>query len=111
MRYCFGIDIGGTTVKIGLFSEEGKLMDRWEVPTRKESEPSGLLKDVKASLEKCLEEKKIKKEDILGIGMDAPGPVTADGVLHNAVNIGWGAVKLGELAEETIGISPVYVGN
>ncbi|MBR4935130.1 MAG: ROK family protein, partial [Anaerotignum sp.] len=111
MRYCFGIDIGGTTVKIGLFSAEGKLMDRWEVPTRKESEPSGLLKDVKASLEKCLEEKKIKKEDILGIGMDAPGPVTADGVLHNAVNIGWGAVKLGELAEETIGISPVYVGN
>ena len=58
MRYCFGIDIGGTTVKIGLFSEEGKLMDRWEVPTRKESEPSGLLKDVKASLEKCLEEKR-----------------------------------------------------
>ena len=111
MRYCFGIDIGGTTVKIGLFSETGELLDRWEVPTRKGNEPSGLLEDVKASLEKCLEEKKIKKEDILGIGMDAPGPVTADGVLHNAVNIGWGAVKLGELAEDILGISPVRVGN
>ena len=111
MKYCFGIDIGGTTVKIGLVSAQGEIVARWEVPTRKGSDPSGLLMDVKASLEGCLAERKIEKADILGIGMTAPGPVTADGVLHNAVNIGWGAVKLAEEAEKIIGISPVFIGN
>ena len=111
MKYCFGIDIGGTTVKIGLFSEAGAILDRWEVPTRKGNAPAELLKDVKISLENCMQEKGMAKEDILGIGMAAPGPVTADGVLQNAVNIGWGSVKLGKEAENIIGISPVRIGN
>ncbi|MGN0134037.1 MAG: ROK family glucokinase [Anaerotignum sp.] len=111
MRYCFGIDIGGTTVKIGLVMEDGSIAANWEIPTRKGSDPAGLLEDVKASLENCLQEKKIAKEDILGIGMAAPGPVTADGVLHGAVNIGWEDVNLAEEAERIIGISPVRIGN
>ena len=111
MKYCFGIDIGGTTVKIGLFSEAGEMLDRWEIPTKKGDDPAELLKDVKISLENCMQEKRMAKEDILGIGMAAPGPVTADGVLQNAVNIGWGSVKLGEEAEKIIGISPVRIGN
>ena len=111
MKYCFGIDIGGTTVKIGLFSEAGEMLDRWEIPTRKGNDPAELLKDVKISLENCMQEKRMAKEDILGIGMAAPGPVTSDGVLQNAVNIGWGSVKLGEEAEKIIGISPVRIGN
>ena len=111
MQYCFGIDIGGTTVKIGLFAETGEMLDRWEIPTRKGREPFGLLVDVKASLEDCMAKKNIGKTDILGIGMTAPGPVTADGVLQNAVNIGWGSVKLAEEAEKVIGISPVRAGN
>ena len=111
MKYCFGIDIGGTTVKIGLVAENGEIVTRWEVPTRKGSDPSGLLEDVKASLENCMAERNIVKENILGIGMAAPGPVTSDGVLHGCVNIGWGDVDLDDLAEEIIGISPVRIGN
>ena len=111
MNYCFGIDIGGTTVKIGLFSETGEIVARWEIPTRKESEPTGLLEDVKDAMEACLTGQNVSRENILGIGMTAPGPVTADGVLQNAVNIGWGAVKLAEEAERIIGISPVRIGN
>lgn len=111
MRYCFGIDIGGTTVKIGLVEEGGSIVSHWEIPTRKGKEPAGLLADVKASLEGCLRERNIPKEDILGIGMAAPGPVTADGMLHGAVNIGWGDVNLAEEAERIIGISPVRIGN
>ena len=111
MNYCFGIDIGGTTVKIGLFSEKGELVTRWEIPTRKESEPTGLLEDVKDALEGCMIGQKISREDILGIGMTAPGPVTADGILQNAVNIGWDRVNLAEEAEQIIGISPVRLGN
>ncbi len=111
MKYCFGIDIGGTTVKIGLVAESGAILHRWEVPTRKESDPTGLLEDVQASLEDFMAERSIKKEDILGIGMDAPGPVTEDGVLHGTPNIGWGDVELAKLAEEILGISPVNIGN
>ena len=111
MKYCFGIDIGGTTVKIGLFDKKGEIQSRWEIPTRKETEPKGLLQDIRASLESRMAELGILKEDILGIGMDAPGPVTEDGILHNAVNIGWGAVRLAEEAEQYIGISPVRIGN
>lgn len=111
MNYCFGIDIGGTTVKIGLVTEAGELVSRWEIPTRKESNPTGLLRDVKASLEVHLKERKISKTEILGIGMTAPGAVTADGILHGAVNIGWGDVNLAAEAERILEISPVLVGN
>lgn len=111
MKYCFGIDIGGTTVKIGLVSEEGKILTRWEIPTRKGNNPLGLLEDVKAALEDCMAKRNIRKEEILGIGMAAPGPVTEDGILHGTVNIGWGDVDLGAEAERIIGISPVATGN
>lgn len=111
MRYCFGIDIGGTTVKIGLVAESGEIVTRWEIPTRKGNDPAGLLADVKASLEECMQDRHIAKEEILGIGMAAPGPVTGDGVLHGAVNIGWGDVDLAGEAERIIGISPVKIGN
>ena len=111
MKYCFGIDIGGTTVKIGLVAENGEIVTRWEIPTRKGSDPAGLLEDVKVSLANCMAEREIEKADILGIGMAAPGPVTEDGVLHGCVNIGWGDVDLDDLAEDVIGISPVRIGN
>ena len=111
MKYCFGIDIGGTTVKIGLVAENGEIITRWEIPTRKGSDPAGLLEDVKISLVNCMSERNIEKADILGIGMAAPGPVTEDGVLHGCVNIGWGDVDLDDLAEDVIGISPVRIGN
>ena len=34
MKYCFGVDVGGTTVKIGLFQADGVLVDKWEIKTR-----------------------------------------------------------------------------
>ncbi len=111
MKYCFGIDIGGTTIKIGLVEKTGVIEQRWEVPTRKGSDPTGLLEDVKASIAACMTEKGLEKEDILGVGIAAPGPVTADGVLHGCVNIGWGDVNLAAMAQKVLGISPVRVGN
>ena len=118
MGYCFGIDIGGTTVKIGLAAEDGTLLEGWEIPTRREPTPEGLLLDIRVSILDRLDrelyrgkKQKIRRADILGIGMAAPGAVTADGILHGAVNIGWGDVALAKEAERIIGISPVCVGN
>ncbi|KAF5075845.1 Glucokinase [anaerobic digester metagenome] len=111
MEYCFGVDIGGTTVKFGLFSQKEGLLEKWEIPTKKGSEPTPLLKDIKVSIEECLSKNGLKKEDLAGIGMAAPGPVTEDGCLRGTVNIGWGDVFLGKKAEKLIGVSPVYIGN
>lgn len=111
MEYCFGVDIGGTTVKMGLFSGEGELLEKWEIPTKKGTDSKPLLKDVGEEMEKCLSRKGIKKEEIAGVGMAAPGPVNEEGLLRGAVNIGWGDVFLGREAEKIMEIFPVFIGN
>lgn len=55
MRYCMGVDVGGTSVKLGLFEIEGKLLDKWEIPTRKENHGEQILPDVAASILEKLE--------------------------------------------------------
>ena len=62
MEYCFGVDIGGTTVKMGLFTIEGKLLEKWEIKTRTEQEGEAILPDVADSLNQKMEEKKLGKE-------------------------------------------------
>lgn len=111
MKYCFGVDIGGTTIKIGLFSKKDGFLEKWEIPTKKGKDPKPVLRDIGETLEKCRRRNGIKKEEIIGIGMAAPGPVTEDGLLRGAVNIGWGDVLLGEEAQKILGITPVFIGN
>ena len=62
--YAFGIDVGGTTVKMGLFSTDGVLLESWEIPTRKEDAGSNILPDIAAAIEKKLNEKGLEKDDI-----------------------------------------------
>ena len=50
-NYCFGIDIGGTTVKCGLFSNDGTLIEKSEIPTRKEDNGSHILDDIKLHID------------------------------------------------------------
>ena len=111
MTYYCGVDIGGTSTKIGLFSWEGKLLERIEIPTPKASEPTGLLEDIYCEIIKFTKTYEFEKKDILGIGILAPGPVNEDGILYGTVNIGWGTIALGKMAEEMWGISPVAIGN
>lgn len=109
-QYVFGVDIGGTTVKLGLFDVEGKLLDKWEIPTRTEEKGSHILPDIAASIEKKIEEKKIAREMIAGVGVGAPGPVDSTGVVHRAVNLGWGMFSIKQTLEEIIHL-PVMAGN
>ena len=88
--YAFGVDIGGTTVKIGLFDKEGCVLDKWEIPTVKDNEGTSILPDVAQSLLDKMKEKGIEKEDIMGIGVGAPGAVNSEGtIVGGAVNLGW----------------------
>ena len=57
MKYCYGVDIGGTTVKMGLFEENGNILDKWEIVTRVEDEGKEILPDIAVSiLEKTKEQ-------------------------------------------------------
>ena len=86
-KYAFGIDLGGTTVKEGLFNEK-------EIPTRTEENGKNILPDIAKSLKDKIKEKKLDPSDILGIGIDVPGPVLDGGIVNNCVNLGWGVVNV-----------------
>lgn len=86
---CIGIDVGGTTVKIGLFETTGEVLEKWEVPTRKEEGGKYILGDVAASIRKKIAEKQISLDQIAGAGMGVPGPVMPDGYVEVCVNLGW----------------------
>ncbi len=86
---CIGIDIGGTSVKLGIFTVEGKLLEKWEVPTRKENNGSQILPDVAESIKKKLKEMGIEKDDVIGAGVGVPGPILPDGSVEVCVNLGW----------------------
>ena len=89
-EYCFGIDIGGTTVKMGLFRTDGTLLDKWEIPTRTENGGEAVLPDIAASALSRLGKMGIKKDDVEGIGIDVPGPINEEGVVPHTANLGWG---------------------
>ena len=88
-KICIGIDVGGTSVKLGLFTRAGELLYKWEVPTRTEEGGKFILPDVAASIKTVLEEKGIDRNDIAGAGMGVPGPVMPDGYVEVCVNLGW----------------------
>ena len=90
MKYCFGVDIGGTTVKLGLFTTEGEIVDKWEIKTRTENQGEAVLPDIAAALNEKLEEKQIPKDEVEGIGVGVPAPVDSEGVVQNTANLGWG---------------------
>ncbi len=110
-KICFGIDVGGTTVKMGIFTTEGKLAESWEIPTRKEDEGSHILEDICKQIEEKLVEKQINRADLLGVGIGIPGPITKDGTVLNCVNLGWGVFNVEEKLSEMLGGVTVKAGN
>ncbi len=109
-KYAFGVDIGGTTVKLGLFDQDANVLTKWEITTSKENNGEQILPDVAASIEKVLVEMNIAKEEVIGVGVGAPGPVDDAGVIDRALNLGWGVFNISETLEKLLGI-PVKSGN
>lgn len=107
---CIGIDIGGTTVKIGIFTADGALLRKWEVPTRKEEEGKYILGDIAASIKEKTEEWQMPHADFVGAGMGLPGPVEPDGHIPFCVNLGWKEGNPQEELSKLLGM-PVKSGN
>lgn len=102
MRYGFGVDIGGTTVKIAFFDEQGKMLDKWQITTNTSNGGSAILPDTAKSIRDYLQKNQIEDDHIIGVGVGVPGPVDEQGIVNRCVNLGWGVVDLhGELARLT----------
>ena len=112
-KYAFGVDVGGTTVKLGLFNDEGQVLDKWEIPTVKDNGGEKVLPDIAASIKNKMQEKNITAADLVGVGIGAPGAVNADGFMVNgAVNIGWGSFDLAETLKKELNLDvTVKAGN
>ena len=110
MRYGFGIDVGGTTVKLAYFNEQGNLLHKWEIPTDVSDSGSRILPDIAAAVERYLREYSIDKTEVIGIGIGVPGPVSSKGVVNKCVNLGWGVFNIAEELSSLTGL-PVKAGN
>lgn len=109
-KYAFGVDIGGTTCKIGFFETSGKLLDKWEIKTNTENNGEAILPDVARAVDNKLAQEGISKDEVQGIGIGVPGPVKSNGVVNRCVNLGWGVVSVAEELGNQTGLA-VKVGN
>ena len=95
-NYVFGVDVGGTTVKMGLFDKEGNVLEKWEIPTRTENCGEKILPDIAAAIKEKMAQKSIAAEKVAGVGIGVPGPVEKSGIVHKAVNLGWKEMNMKE---------------
>ncbi len=104
MEYIFGIDVGGTTVKIGLFTVTGDLLEKWEIPTHTANGGNAILPDIAQSLKQKMKEKNIPLSMLKGAGIGVPGPVLEDGTVNHCVNLGWGKKNVAKELSDLLGV-------
>ncbi len=110
MRFGFGIDVGGTTVKLAFFNEAGEMLKAWEIPTVTANGGSRILPDIAEAVLSFLAEERIEKDQIIGLGVGVPGPVDSQGVVNRCVNLGWGVFNIAQELEKLTGLR-VVAGN
>jgi glucokinase len=110
-KYCFGVDLGGTTVKLGLFDTQGNVLDKWEIPTRTQDNGKNILPDIAGAVLDKISEKNIERNNIAGVGIGVPGPVDEAGVIYKAVNLGWDVMNITEILGGLLGGLKVKAGN
>ena len=110
-KKCVGIDVGGTSVKLGLFELDGTLLDKWEVRTRKEENGKNIIPDIAASVKEKLAQHGLTTEDLCGAGLGVPGPVMPDGFVEVCVNLGWRNINPGKELSSLLDGILVETGN
>ena len=110
--HAVGVDLGGTSIKLGLFTCGGALVKKWEIPTNRADQGSRILPEIADSISGVLAEENIPHEQIQGIGIGVPGPVDGNGTVNKCVNLGWGVFNLRERMNELLPDIPnVAAGN
>lgn len=106
----FGIDLGGTTCKLGLFKTDGSLLEKWEIPTDISGNGKNILPSIAEAVRKKMDEHGIRQEQVLGAGIGVPGAVDEQGVVNRCINLGWGIVPVAQELEKLTGI-PAFAAN
>lgn len=109
-RYVFGIDIGGTAVKCGLFTEDGQLKEKWEIPTNREKEGKKVPQEIADTILNKCKERGIEKEQVVGVGLGVPGPVREDGYVSHCPNLKWKDMQVNETMSKLTGF-PAMAAN
>ena len=105
-QVCFGVDIGGTTVKLGLVSQEGDLLERREFSTQREL--NGAFDDIAGHIRQVKES--FPEDFCVGVGVGVPGPVVDQSLVRGCVNLGWGDIDVAQELGRRVGL-PVRAGN
>ena len=112
-EYAFGIDLGGTTAKVGLFTTAGELLEKWEVPTDTSHAGEHILANLAAAIRGKMEEKSLSAQQVEGVGVGVPGPVLDSRIVPIVcANLGgWGDRNVAEDLSALLDGLPVLVGN
>ena len=112
-EYAFGIDLGGTTAKIGLFTTSGALLEKWEVPTDTSNAGEHILENLAAAILGKMKEQSIDPEQVEGVGIGVPGPVQDASVVPIVcANLGgWGEQNVSARLSGLLDGLKVLVGN
>ena len=110
MKYGFGVDLGGTTVKIAYFDINGEMLHKWEIPTVTADGGKQILPDIAKAIDGYIKENNIDPASIIGIGIGVPGAVLPDGTVNKCINLGWGVFNIQDQLEQLTGY-PVKAGN
>ena len=102
----FGVDVGGTNCKLGLFDESGNLLEKWEIPTDR----TRVCEDVYAELCGKLAQRGLPREAVRGIGMGLPGTKDRQG-RFTCPNLDWDCYPAGNIMRQVSGGMTVYTGN
>lgn len=108
MQICFGVDVGGTSIKFGMFDTKGNLLESWQVPTRL---GEVLFEDVAEQIIAKTKEKGFTRSDVLGVGIGVPGPVRDSGYVGACVNLDLYNVNVADGLQGFLTDVPVAVTN
>ena len=107
----FGVDVGGTTIKTGLFEDNGRLIEKYEIPTDKTEQGRHIIDNITEHLRIVLKEKGMEISQCRGVGIGLPGPVDSEGNILGCVNLGWGTFNIEQEFSKKFGGLPVKAGN
>lgn len=110
-KYVFGVDVGGTTIKMGLFDKNANVLKKWEIPSVTANGGERILPDIAESICSICEEMTIGLDEVAGVGIGVPGPVDASGTVYKTVNLGWDTVFNIPEAFQKFMKMPVMAGN
>ena len=112
-EYAFGIDLGGTTAKVGLFTTSGALLEKWEVPTDTANKGEKILPNLAAAIQDKMAQAGIKPEQVEGVGIGVPGPVQEASIVPIVcANLGgWGQQNVAAQLSGLLDGLKVMVGN